>query len=288
MWLVLTLICALSMAGSDSLIKSALKGGAGAATLGWLRVALSVPFTLPILLYIEIPGLDNTFWAVLLGAMPFEVLAMVLYARALKASPLSLTLPFLSLTPVFLLIVGRLILGESIPAWGKAGIALIAVGGYALNFSHKQYGWAGPIKAIWREPGSVMMICVALIFSVTASLLKIGIEHSSALFYAAIYYAATAIAALPAAGISGISSIPRTQYPKLAGAGFLMAIMLVTNMVALDLSKVAYVVAVKRTSLLFGVLMGWMVFSERDIRERLTGAALMLSGFVIVVLSSQA
>jgi len=285
MWIALALICALSLAGSDALTKSALNRGAGAATLGWLRIALSVPFTLPLLLFIDMPLLDMTFWTALLAAMPFEVLAMVLYAKALKESPLSLTLPFLSLTPVFLLVVGWLILGETIPARGMAGIALITVGGYALNFSHKKYGWLGPVRAIGREPGSVKMIVVSLLFSVTASLLKLGIEHSSALFYASVYYAVTAIVAIPAASISGLRSLPRADYPKLAGAGILMALMLVTNMVAIELAKVAYVISIKRTSMLFGAFIGWLVFRESGIRERLTGAALMLAGFAIIVLS---
>jgi len=287
MWIALALICALSLAVSDSLTKSALRSGASAASLGWLRVVVAVPFTLPILLFIDMPEIDRVMWATLLCAMPFEVLAMVLYARALKASPMSLTLPFLSLTPVFLLGVGRIILGEAIPAQGIVGIALITAGGYSLNFSHRRYGWLGPLRAVWREPGSVMMICVALIFSVTASLLKVGVNHSSALFYASIYYAATALSALPI-GIAGLRGIPRAQYAKIGGAGVLMALMLVTNIAALSMAEVAYVISVKRTSLLFGVLMGWAVFKEEDIKERLAGAALMLAGFVIVVLSSKA
>lgn len=286
MWIALTLTCALSLAVSDTLAKSALKSSASAATVGWLRIALTVPFTLPLLLFIEIPELDSVFWAALLGAMPFEVMAMVLYARALKASPMSLTLPFLSLTPVFLLGVGLLILGEAIPAHGGIGIILITVGGYSLNFSHRKHGWLGPVRAIGKEPGSVMMICVALLFSLTASLLKVGINHSSALFYAAIYYSATALVAIPV-GLTGIRSVPKAEYPKIAGAGVLMALMLVTNMLALAQAEVAYVVSVKRTSLLFGVFIGWRIFSEENIKERITGAALMLAGFVIVVLSWQ-
>jgi uncharacterized membrane protein len=54
-------------------------------------------------------------------------------------------------------------------------------------------------------------------------------------------------------------------------------------MVAMSLAKVAYVISVKRMSLLIGVFYGYLFFKEKNIRERLFGATLMFIGFLMVV-----
>jgi uncharacterized membrane protein len=54
-------------------------------------------------------------------------------------------------------------------------------------------------------------------------------------------------------------------------------------MEAIKLTKVAYMISVKRTSLLIGVLYGYFLFREENIRGRFLGALLMFAGFVLVV-----
>jgi uncharacterized membrane protein len=58
----------------------------------------------------------------------------------------------------------------------------------------------------------------------------------------------------------------------------------VSHFYAVSMANVAYMIAVKRTSLHFGVLYGFLLFGERQMRERLLGAVLMFSGFVLVAI----
>jgi len=60
----------------------------------------------------------------------------------------------------------------------------------------------------------------------------------------------------------------------------------VSHFYAVSMSNVAYMVAVKRTSLLFGVVYGFLLFGERHMRERFFGALLMFAGFVVIVLTA--
>ena len=57
-------------------------------------------------------------------------------------------------------------------------------------------------------------------------------------------------------------------------------------MLAISLTKVAYMISVKRLSLLFGVLYGHYLFREGCLRERLLGTTLMLAGVILIVWSS--
>lgn len=290
MWIALALVCALSLAGSDALTKLAFErsgGSVGHYAMAWLRVALCIPLGLGFLAFIEIPALDRTFWAAFAVAMPFEMLALYLYTRALRESPLSLTVPFLAFTPVFIIIVADVVLGERVSIAGGLGIALMVAGGYTLNMDKARGGLLAPVKAIAQEPGSWMMLATAAIFSITATLLKLAINHSSPLFYGAVYYVALGVFFLPFASRE-LRSIPRGSrvLPIMLFAGALQFVMLMTNMAALSMSPVAYMVSVKRTSLLFGVLLGWLMFRESNIRQRMLGALLMFSGFAVVALYS--
>lgn len=284
MWVVLTLICAFSLATSDALTKKALSG-TDERLAAWLRLLVCAPPLLLLLLFIERPPLDGIFWLALGAGMPLEVLSFYLYIKALRVSPMSLSLPFLAFTPVFLIVVGFVILGERLTPAGAAGIVLIAAGGYVLNLEHFHRGLLEPVRAIFREKGSVLMLCVAFIYSFTASLIKVGINHSSALFYGVVYFTVLPLAYAPLAvpRLRNTASMTRRGVAYLIAAGLMMALMVVTHVVAVSLTEVAYMVAVKRTSLLISVLYGCLIFREGRLGERTAGAVLMVAGFAVIV-----
>jgi len=59
--------------------------------------------------------------------------------------------------------------------------------------------------------------------------------------------------------------------------------MVASHMLAINLTNVAYMISVKRTSVIIGVLYGYFLFQERHIKERLAGAIIMFTGFVMIV-----
>lgn len=283
MWVLLTLVCALSLATSDALTKRALRV-ADERLAAWLRLLVCAPPLLALLLVVERPPIDGYFWLALGAGMPLEVLSFYLYIRALRVSPMSLSLPFLAFTPVFLIGIGWLILGEKPTLFGALGIMLIAAGGYVLNLRHFKYGMLEPARAIFRERGSVLMLIVAFIYAFTASLLKLGINHSSAIFYGVVYFTVLPLAYAPLAlPRIGKTTLARSDFAYLAAAGLMMALMVLTHVLAVSLTEVAYMVAVKRTSLLFSVLYGCLLYREGNLGERTAGAALMVAGFAVIV-----
>jgi drug/metabolite transporter (DMT)-like permease len=61
-----------------------------------------------------------------------------------------------------------------------------------------------------------------------------------------------------------------------------MALSVVTHFLALERIEVAYMIAVKRTSLLFGILYGALLFHEQRLTRHLLAGSLMLAGVVIL------
>ena len=286
LWIVLSLVSAFSLATSDALTKKVITPS-NEYVIAWFRIVYALPALALAALLAPVPPLDRTFALAFCTAIPLEVLAVLLYYKALRLSPLSLSLPFLSFTPVFLVLFSWIIMGEAVSLIGGAGIALIALGGYGLNLSALRTGPLGPLKAVARERGSLYMLIVALIFSATSVLGKLAIAHSSPAFFGATYYLVLAVCLLPVIALrSGarrfIEDVRGTARPALL-PGLFDAVQSVTHFYAVSMVNVAYMIAIKRFSLLIGSVYGFVFFGERNVRERLLGSLLMFAGFVIIV-----
>lgn len=285
LWILVALMCAFALATSDAFTKRALSLH-NEYLIAWLRLLLSLPALVVTFVFIDVPPLDGYFFGAFLSSLPLEVVAIILYIKALKVSPLSLTLPFLSLTPVFLIAIPYVILGEEVSIPGAAGIVLIAAGSYVLNIREFGKGILEPFAAIRREKGSLFMICVAFIYAITSSLGKMSIEHSSPLFFGISYYIVLVIIFTPVAIYKGreeITGVFRSGALRAAIVpGILYSGMIVSHVIALSLTKVAYMIAVKRLSLLIGVIYGHIFFGESGIKRRMLGTALMVTGFILL------
>lgn len=288
-WVFLSLISAFTLATSDALTKKAL-AHSNEYLVAWFRLLFSIPLLLIIWIIVPVPKLDFGFYKAFALALPLEIITIIFYIKALRISPLSLTLPFLSLTPVFLILISYLILGEKVSFRGGIGIIFIAMGSYTLNLHKIKGGIFEPFRAITKEKGSVLMIGVAIIYSITSSLGKMAIQHSSPLFFGITYFIAVTIIFAPIAlwlgRIELKSFISEKQFKGLIFPGLFYSVMIASHMIAISLTKVAYMISVKRTSLLIGVIYGYFLFKEKNIKERLSGAILMFTGFVIIVTAS--
>jgi drug/metabolite transporter (DMT)-like permease len=286
LWIVLSLTSAFSLATSDALTKRIITPG-NEYVIAWLRIVYSLPALIAAMALTPVPSVDTTFFLAFCAALPLEVIAVLLYYKALRVSPLSLSLPFLSFTPVFLMVFSWIIMGEIVSLIGAAGIALIALGGYSLNLSALREGPMGPFKAVLRERGSLYMLIVAMIYSATSALGKLAITHSSPAFFGATYYLALAVCLLPVitfqqGGRQFLIQIKSTAKAALLPGTF-DALHSITHFFAVSMANVAYMIAIKRLSLIIGSLYGFLLFGERNIRERLFGALLMFSGFFVIV-----
>ncbi|OGP07430.1 MAG: hypothetical protein A2X87_07180 [Deltaproteobacteria bacterium GWC2_42_51] len=290
LWVFFALLTAFSLSTADALSKRAMapdRSTQGQAksdeyVIAWVREGYALPFIALAFFFIPIPHLDKTFWLSVLVLLPLEIAALILYVKAIKLSPLSLTIPYMALSPVFIIIIAFSLLGELPDKSGFAGIFLITVGAYLLNAKASSLGLLGPIKAIAKERGSVLMIIVAIIYSVTSTIGKIAVQHSSPIFFGFFYPLLLTIALSIVVGAKGTLHGVVSRPATFLTIGIFTAIMILSHFLAISMADVAYVISIKRTSLIFSVLYGWVVFKEVDIGERLLGSGLMLAGIVSI------
>jgi drug/metabolite transporter (DMT)-like permease len=301
-WFPAALLTALATATGDTILKARF-AHLSPGSMAIVRSTAPVPFLLPLLLAISWPETDLVFWQTVGFLVPFEVLALLLYMQALKVSPLSLSIPFLAFTPVFIVLTGWLVLDEKVTLVGLMGILCTVTGAYVLHIKASRKGLLEPLKAIAKEQGSRLMLAVAGIYSLTSVLGKKAIQHSDPVFFACFYFVLLGIVTPLSLWalcwvINRFSANNKQSGPlwplKKTGpnpwsawwaVGLTQTIMVLSHMWAIHLITAAYMIAVKRTSLIFSVIYGKLIFKEKEITQRLAGASLMVLGVGLIVLA---
>jgi len=284
-WFPVTLLCAFSLASADAATKRWL-ADYRAGELVLVRFVVAGVMLLPLVWWFPLPPVPPAFWGWFGLLLPLELTAMWLYMTAIRDTPLHLTLPYLAFTPAFNVVTGWLLLGETVSLRGLAGILLVVVGAYLLNTGDSRDGLLAPFRAVLRVRGSWIMLLVALIYSVTSVAGKAAMAYATPASFGAFYYVAVGAATLVVFGLrrpGQLRALTRRPAPTLLVGG-LMAVMVVTHFLAIALTEVAYMVAVKRTSLLFGILYGAWVFGERGLTRQLTAGGLMVAGVAAIAL----
>ena len=284
-WLILGIFTAFFEAIKDVFSKQNLKKS-DEYVVAWSLSFFSVIFLTPWVIYTGIPELNTQFWISLLIGGSINAVTTLLYIKAIKVSDLSLTVPLVALTPLFMLLTSPLIVGEYPKFFDYIGILLIVAGSYLLNLKEKSQGYLAPFKALLNEPGPKFMLIVAFLWSITSNFDKIGVKNSSPIFWLFSLFGTMTILLLPI--LLHKTPNPGTkilkQLPMLATMGFFNAIGVLCQMQALTLTLVVQVIAIKRTSVLMGVLFGHFIFKEKDIQQRLLGAGIMILGVFFISL----
>jgi len=287
-WFGLTLLSAFFLATADTLTKRYL-AHYRPGELVLVRFGVSGALLLPWLLLQPWPELPAAFWGWIVVLMPLEILAMWLYMQAIRQSPLSLTLPYLAFTPVFNVLTGFVFLGESVTGTGFVGIVLVVCGAWLLNLETTRNGSGldalAPFRAIARERGSRLMLITAAIYSLTSVFSKAALLHANPEFFGPFYFVALGLVSAVAFASRDVSSwraLGRHPWAHLA-VGVFMAAMVVTHFYAIEHIEVAYMIAVKRTSLLFGMLYGAWLFGEKGLTKNLGAGLLMVLGVFLIL-----
>ncbi len=249
----------------------------------------SLPLIAISLLFISVPPLDRVFYITFLISLPLNAVPFFMYIKAIKISPLSLTVPYLAFTPVFMIGTGFLMLNEMPDIWGIAGILAVCIGSYVLNIDPQSRSFIDPLRAVFRETGSWMMVIVSFIFSISAVLGKLAILHSSVLFFQMSFFAVlNLIIIIIFLVIRKIRLKTFVEQPvKGMVAGVLLYCHILFHGYGISMTKAAYMISVKRLSIVFGVISGGLVFHEENFLMRFLGAMLMFSGAVVILLMAK-
>ena len=283
-WLALALATALFYGLQGVWTKWITRSVSGPAA-SWAIFAFAFPLLAAYLAFQGLPTIQPRFWPALLTSVGINVVSFYLYVSAIQKGDLGLTYPLLALTPVFVLPVEWVLLGDLPGSRGLGGILLVVAGVYLLNFSERSAGLLAPFAAVLRDPGARRMLAVALIWSISAVVDKIATLASSTAFYGTLESALIALAFVPlvmSRGEGFKAALSRKTWWRLAVQGLLFALMFVVQMEAIRRALAAYVISIKRSGAIVTVLLGAVLFREPRLRERLSGAIVILAGVLLI------
>jgi drug/metabolite transporter (DMT)-like permease len=252
--------------------------------LAWGMFAFSLPVLTLLLLCDGIPVVD---WPHFIWATGFSVLAnwlaWGLFFRALQVSALAHTMPFTAFTPVFLIPVAYVLLDELPSITGLAGILLIIAGAYGIHMSSGRL--LDPFRLLFRNRGTRWILIAALIWSVSATVDKVGVLASSQLFYAFILNLCLSLVYLPyLVRYQSRSTLAAwDNWKRLFLFGLVMGLLMFVQFTALKYLLVSYVIAFKRTGVIVSVVFGAAILGERNVRWNLVCTALMIAGVFLLV-----
>ena len=283
-WVPIAIVTAIGFAASGSYAK-ALSRNAHTYVVTWGLIALVLPWSALVLLKQGVPAVAPEFLRAAMISVVVNMIAVTLQVKALSISPLSLTVPFLAFTPLFMLVPSWIVLKEAPDALGLTGILLIVAGGYAIHIDKIRGGFLSPLKAIASEKGSLLMLLVAALWSISAVHDKVATVASSPAYFTTFFSLVFGVLYAPLLFV-GLRKRPldRATWPRLLLLGLFAAIMILSQFTAIELTLASYVIAIKRAGMVLSVVFGYLFFKERHLRARLTGAALMTMGVVVLAL----
>jgi len=119
----------------------------------------------------------------LLGSALLNSIGIVCFMRSLHRSPISLTIPLLSLTPVLTTLFGWAFRNQ-VPGLSQfSGAALVVVGAFVLGSGASRGRGVG---AFLREPGVPLMLGASTAWSCTALLDQTAMAYGAGVWYAPV------------------------------------------------------------------------------------------------------
>ncbi len=253
--------------------------------LTWGIFAFTLPYLILLLMIQGVPSIVwRDFWWATSSSFAINLFAWNFYFRALHAAPLSQTMPFTAFTPLFLIPVAYILLGEMPDRIGFMGIFLIILGGYGIHLNSKSL--VAPVKSLFHNKGTRYMLIVALLWSVSATVEKVAVISSSQVFYGFTINLLLSLAYLPYLFINrkAKTGIIAKNLKGLFILGLISGLMILFQFTALKFLFVSYVIAFKRAGIIVSVFLGAVLFKEKNPARNLLFSGLMVAGVLILLL----
>ncbi len=256
--------------------------------LFWLTT-LPLPLFVGWWLYDGVRPIPGAYWIPAVATVTLNVVANLSFMRSLRLSPLTATIPLLSLTPVFTSLVSIQLLGQRLTGRNWAGIALVVAGAVLLNL---RGGDASSFAVFWRalrrEPGVPFMGFTAFLWSVTPPLDKLAMDQSGAPFHAVMLNAGVALPLFVVLAATG--RLPDLRGVAASAGAFSAAVVCAVLGLSLQLSAFRFMPVglfetIKRgIGFVMAMLSGRLILKEPITTAKLLAVGLMAVGVGLIVL----
>lgn len=296
--LLAVLGASLALSGFD-LTRKLLSRHLSALPMVVLLGAGSIPLFAGLVAIQGFTGVQSGYLLPALGSVVLHLAAHLAFLEAVRLSPLSVTVPLLSLTPVFTALAGHLILGEQPTAVGRVGIVLVVVGAFWLhrpNLETSPSPRSHPrnrrrfdvFGTLLHEPGAWLMTGAALLWSISLPLDKLAVASSDPAFHGLVLTSGITLGALVLLAFRG--QLHELRRVRQAWGMFLLALLTSTLALGLQLVAIQWVLvslvetAKRGLGNVAAVVVGRSVFREPLTLAKIGAAVLMSVGVALLLL----
>jgi drug/metabolite transporter (DMT)-like permease len=247
---------------------------------------------LPFLLAMQ-PHLSETFLLNMTASAFLAVSGNALLVQAVKLSDLSLLGPVNAYKPIISLIPGMILLHEFPHGMGLVGMGLIVAGSYFVVDKAVDQPRRNVFIRFFTDRGVQYRFAAMALSAVEAVFLKKAVLESTASVTFACWSVFGFIVSLPAIAlflrrrVSREFRLARSVMPTYLALILTAGLTQLCTILVLHGFQVGYSLALFQTSTLISVLLGYRLFKERNILERLLGSIIMIAGAVLIVLQGR-
>lgn len=259
----------------------------------YLYLFISNLFALPflfilVLIFYQIPKVDNMFWINTLIATLLGVTGGILAYKAIKIEDISLVSPIAAFNPVFTALIALTVLDEEIALKGWLGIVLICAGAYLLEISKSKEGILKPLIYLFTNRGVQLSLVAYFLWAITPIFQKTAIFHtypqvppytSFVGMIGSIILLAPAFLKFPLKGYK----FAKKYLILFLLLGILGGVGQIAAMMSFASANLGFATAVFKLSIIFSVIFGWIFLKEKNIKDRIIGSSVMLGGVLLLV-----
>ena len=204
-------------------------------------------------------------------------------ATTLRRGDLSAYYPIARSSPLFIVVVGFLFLGESYSATLLAGIALVLAGAFALQYRRGTRLLDDPLTLTF----ALLAMAGTGIYTIADSRIMQVVEPPVLLVWNQLLVAPAYALIFRLAGgtVAGLFAWTRRPLRHIGFAGVYYAGSYLVLWVFSQGGDAAAVASVRQASIPFSVLIGGLWLKERDMPLRLAASMLLAAGIVVIVLA---
>jgi len=256
--------------------------------LTWCTLVLATPIIAIFAIKEGVPNLNVLFLAGVVGSVIFYTASNIIQFRAMKIADLSVIYPLVSLGPIFTLLAAFLPpLNERPGVIAVIGILVTLFGAYILNVGNAKEGLLKPIKLLFENKASALMIFSVLVGSVIIVFDKLAINNT---FPKNTTFTLLIENILVIAGLLPILYLRNKNFGRqildnkklFIILGVLNAFSTILVFSAVGDGSVGVISTILKAQLLFVLLFSFIFFKDKPKFETIIGSVIMIAGVVLM------
>lgn len=249
-----------------------------------------------------LPRVSMGFWLPFLVSTVINFWIQYFNVKALKLEDASIVIPLSATMPMFVILTSWFMHGEWPTLWGRAGILCIATGSYVLNLkgsgrelpqvikkwlperTHATVStYCAPWLRILHSKGARLALASAYLGAIAINFDKTYVLYSSPATATSSAYFVIALAIYAWSSFKGRWGVlDKTHFKTVFKIGLLFGIGCVLMNASFQYGIVPYVGTLRRTQILWTVILATLILKEKHGISRMFGAFIIFTGCLLI------